>query len=259
MAHRLVQQHAGPARAHHHRQGSGRCRHRFQVHQGLAQGFAGIAHGAIFLQEIAVIGTPAAAMATTLAPTVLLDDHAHVEPHQRADIRAQAAVAGGDQDAFPDPGHAHGDLLDTRVQGTGGSVDALQQLDLLGAADHVQRAAGIVQPGHLGTDEGLHATFLPGPGNGARGARGLTQGIGGDGVAVGEAGLLAGLGAHADALVEVEAAFLDDAVLQHPGLGNLPLEVQVGGIYAGTGEFAEDRRQLLDAEVTGRQQVLADG
>ncbi|MCY1414961.1 hypothetical protein D9M71_304270 [compost metagenome] len=84
-----MQQHAGPAGAHHHRQGASRRGYRFQIDQRLAQCFAGIAHGAVFLEEVAVVGAPAATMPATLAAAVLLDDHADVEAHQRADISRQ--------------------------------------------------------------------------------------------------------------------------------------------------------------------------
>ncbi|MNC30326.1 hypothetical protein D3C75_786080 [compost metagenome] len=80
-----------------------------------------------------------------------------------------------------------------------------------------------------------------------------------DAIAVGEAGLLARLRAHADALVEVEAAFLDDAVLEHPRLGHLALEIQIGGVDAGAGQLVEQHRQALQAEAAGGQQLGADG
>ncbi|MCY1425150.1 hypothetical protein D9M71_409320 [compost metagenome] len=114
MADCLMQQHAGPTRTEDHRQGAGRRRNRFQVDQSLAQGLTGKAHDPL-VGEIAVVGTPATAMATALTPTVLLDDHADVETHQRTHIRSQTAIGCGDQDALPDPGHAHGNLLNSRV------------------------------------------------------------------------------------------------------------------------------------------------
>ncbi|MCY1405033.1 hypothetical protein D9M71_202600 [compost metagenome] len=259
MADRLVQQHAGPAGAHHHRQAAGRRGDRFQVDQRLAQRLAGVAHGPVLLKEITVVGAPAAAVPAALATAVLLDDHANVETHQRADVRRQRAVGRGYQHLLPDAGQAHGDLLDARVEGAGGGVDLLQQLDLLRPAQHVERVVALVQALRRHRLEGLHAAVLPGAGDRARGLRGLAQGLAGDGVAVGEAGLLAGLRAHADTLVHVEAAFLDDAVLEHPGLGHLALEVQVRGIDARAAQLMQQRRQLLDIQPAGDQQVLADG
>ncbi|MNN04396.1 hypothetical protein D3C81_1171210 [compost metagenome] len=259
MADRLVQQHAAPAVAEHHRHAAGRRRNRFQVEQRLAHRLAGVVHGAVVLQEVAVVGTPATAVGAAFAATVLLDDHADVEAHQRAHVGAQAAVGGRHQHLLPDPGEAHRDPRDARVQRTGGLVDALEQFDLLRPAEHLQRIVGAVQARRHLHRGGVHAALLAGAGDRARRADGLAQGVLLDAVAVGKAGLLAGLGAHADALVEVEAAFLDDAVLEHPRLGHLALEVQVGGIDAGPGQLAEQRRQALQAEAAGGQQLLADG
>ncbi|MNN34544.1 hypothetical protein D3C81_1483530 [compost metagenome] len=136
MADGLVQQHARPTRTQHHWQGTGRCRDRLQVHQGLAQRLTGIAHHPLF-GEKAVVGTPATALPAALAAAVLLDDDTDVEAHQRAHIGSEAAIGCCDQDPLPDPGHAHADLLDAGIQGTGGGIDTLEQLDLLGTAEHV--------------------------------------------------------------------------------------------------------------------------
>ncbi|MNZ22966.1 hypothetical protein D3C78_400680 [compost metagenome] len=257
MAHRLVQQHPGPARTEHHRQGTGRRRNGFEVDQCLTQGLTGKAHDP-FVGEIAVIGAPATTMTATFAATVLLNDDTDVEAHQRANVGRQAAIGGGDQNALPDPGHAHGDLLDTWIELARGGVDALEQLDLFGAADHLKRVVGAIQLGNVLAVERLHAAVLPGTGNrtGRAGRRG--QGFKVDGVTVGKAGLLAGLGTHAHALVKIEAAFFDDAVFQRPGFGNLPLEVQVGGIDAWPGQLAQHRLQAVEGQAARRQQVFAD-
>ena len=126
MAHRFVQQNPGPTRTQYHRQGTGRCRNGFQVNQRLAQRLAGVAHGAVIGKEIPVVGTPAAAMATALAATILLDDHTDIKPYQRPYIRRQPTIGGRHQNAFPHTGHAHGHLLYARVEGTGGGVDTLE-------------------------------------------------------------------------------------------------------------------------------------
>jgi len=60
-------------------------------------------------------------------------------------------------------------------------------------------------------------------------------------------------------LVEVETAFLDDAVFQRPGLGNLTLEIQVGRVDARAGQLAQHRLQAVEREAAGGQQVVADG
>ena len=263
MADRLVQQHTGPAGAEHHRQRAGGSGNRLQVDQRLAQRLAGVAHGPILMlvqlfEEEAIVGAPAAAMAAPFATAVLLDDHADVEAHQRADVGTQAAVAGGDQHLVPDAGQADRDLLDARIQRAGGAVDALEQLHLGGALQHVERVVMGIQVTHLRRGKRLHPALLPGPRDRTGGAAGGAQRRLVDGVAVGEAGLLAGLGAHADTLVEMEAAFLDDAVLENPGLGHQRLEVQVGGIDARPRQLAQQARQVFDAQAARRQQTLTD-
>ncbi|MNQ20466.1 hypothetical protein D3C85_335550 [compost metagenome] len=259
MADRLVQQHPGPAGAHHHRQGAGRRGNRLEIDQGLAQRLAGVTHGAILAHEVAVVATPAATVAATLAAAVLLDDHADIEAHQRANIDAQTAVLRRHQDAIPDPGEADRDLFDPRIESPRGHIDLLEQFDFLRPADHVQRVFRRIQGGDLRAAEGLHPRVLPGPGNRAGRAGGLGQRLGGDGVAVGKAGFLAGLGTHADALIEVETALLDDAVLQHPGLGHLALEIQIGRIDTGTGQLAQHPGQMVEGQAARAQQVLTDG
>ncbi|MNC11682.1 hypothetical protein D3C75_593850 [compost metagenome] len=254
----FVQQHARPAGAEYHRQGTGRSRNGFKVDQRLAQRFTGITHGAILSEEITVIGPTAAAMTAALAATVLLDDHADVETHQRTYIRRQATVGGRHQNPLPDTGHAHGDLLDTWVKCPGRGVDALEQIDLFGTGQHFQGVVRRIQLRDILAGECLHRTVLPGPGNRTGGTRRRAQGFKGDGIAVGKTGFLTRLRTHTDTLVKVEAAFLDDAVFQRPGLGDLPLEIQVGRIDARPGQVAEHALQALDRDATGRQQVFTD-
>ncbi len=148
------------------------------VDQRLTQGLTGIAHGAIVGQEITVVGTPTATMPAPLATAILLDDDTDVETHQRAHIGGQAAIRGGHRDALPDTGHAHRNLLDTRVQRTRRNVDALEQLDLLGAAQHFQRVIRGIQLRHVLRGESLHATILASARNGARGLCSGAQGLG---------------------------------------------------------------------------------
>ena len=165
VADRFVEQDPGPTRAHHHRQGAGRRGDRLEVDQRLAQGLAGVAHGAILLEEIAIVGATAAAVAAAFASAVLFDDHADVETHQRTNVGGQRTVAGRYQDLLPDAGHAHRDLLDAGIERTGSGVDLLQQLDLLGAAEHVQRVLAGVQASRRHGLERLHAAVLSRTGN----------------------------------------------------------------------------------------------
>ncbi len=254
----FMEQHTGPARAQHHRQCTGWRGNGFQVDQCLTQRFTGIAHGTVFSEEIAVVGTPTTTMTATLAATVLLDDHADIETHQRPYICRQAAIGGRHKDALPHTGHAHGHLLDTRVEGTGGRVDTLEQVDLLRTADHFQGVIRRVQLGHVLGAERLHRAVLAGTGNRARRTGSEAKGFKGNSVAVGKAGLFTGLRAHTDALVKVETAFLDDAVFESPRLGNLALEIQIGRVDARPGQITEHGLQTFDGHATGCQEVFTD-
>ncbi len=105
----------------------------------LAHRLAGVAQGTVITLEITVVAATAAAAVAALAAAVLLDDDADAQAHQWGAHRCQGAVDRGHQGALPDPGQADGDLLDTRIQGTGRLVQLLQEGDLGGAIQHVQR------------------------------------------------------------------------------------------------------------------------
>ena len=74
-------------------------------------------------------------------------------------------------------------------------------------------------------------------------ARGVLQRRVGDVVAVGKRRLLAGHRAHADALVDREAAALDDAFFQAPAFVARALEIQVGVVDAVLGDRRQRRGQ----------------
>ena len=84
--------------------------------------------------------------------------------------------------------------------------------------------------------------------DGARGVRGLEQRRQHDLVGIGEAGLLAGERAHADALLDAVGAVLDDAVLERPGLLARELEIEVGVIDGVTHHVAEHARDAVLVE-----------
>ena len=110
----------------------------------------------------------------------------------------------------------------------------------------------------MGAD--LDASALPGRGDRSHRARRVEQRRLGDVVGVGERGLLARDRAHADALVDAEAAALDDAFLEAPAFAARVLEVEVGVVDA----MRRDRRQrggelaLVEAERL-EQQGTRDG
>ncbi len=259
MADCLVQQHTGPARAEHHRQAAGRCRLRLEIDQCLAQRFARIAHRAVLAEEILITQPSAAALTAPLAATVLFDDHADVETHQRPDIGRHAAIHTGNQNVFPDAGQTHRNLLDARVERSRGDIDALEQLDLFRPAQPVQWIILAVQRRKGRPRQHLHAALLAATGNRTSCLRRLAQRLGGDRIAVGEAGLLAGQRANTNALLQVEAALLDDAILQHPGLADLVLKIQIGRVDTRPGEFRQQHRQVINAQAAGGQKPLDGG
>ncbi|MCY1435263.1 hypothetical protein D9M71_513520 [compost metagenome] len=186
MAYGFVQQHPGPTRAQHHWQGTRRRRNCFQVDQRLAQGLAGITHGTVVAEEVTVIGTASATMTSALAAAVLLDDHTDVKTYQGAHVGGQAAIGRGDQDPLPDARHAHGNLLNARIQRASRRIDTLEQFDLFRAADDFKRIVLAIQARHVFMAEDLHFAILTGTGNRACCTGSLLQGIQSDGIAVGK-------------------------------------------------------------------------
>ena len=104
-------------------------------------------------------------MTATLTAAILFNDHTDVEAHQGANVRTQAAIIGGNQNAIPNAGQADADLLDPRIERTGGDIDALEQLNFLCPTEHIQRVVLGIQGLEQGTAERLHTTILPGAGN----------------------------------------------------------------------------------------------
>jgi hypothetical protein len=78
-----------------------------------------------------------------------------------------------------------------------------------------------------------------------------------DVVGIGEGGFLAADGAHADALLDVEAARFDDALLQAPGLGTRVLEIQVGVIDVVPSSWPKTRSSWCGASPCGRSRVCS--
>ena len=181
-------------------------------------------------------------------------DHPHITApgaHGRA-----GAVGTGHQHHVVLGGQAGHHLHDTRVPRAGHAFDAFQQLDLLRAVqrgDRVQRGVEQAALGHLGLVAHLDATALPGGGNGAHRAGGVQQGGLGQVVRVGESGLLASDGAHTHALVDREAAALDDAFLQAPAFVPGVLEVEIRVVHlvltdGGQGPGQRGLRQLIGVQ-----------
>ncbi|KAG0778685.1 hypothetical protein G6F22_011089 [Rhizopus arrhizus] len=256
MTHGFVQQHAGPARAEHHRHHAGRRRYRLKVHQRLTQRLKRErfrpAVGEQFRIAIAATATGIAG----LAAAVVLDDHLHVQAHQRAHVGAQHAVAAGDQHGIHAAGQADHHLLHARVRGTQIAVQALEHLDLGLVADTVDRVQRRVQRTRVATQQrapGLRAAFAR---DRACRLRRYPQRIGMDVIGIGKAGLLAGNRPHAHALLDGMGTVLDDAVLHAPALAAGVLEVEVAKVDTGAEQLAEGALQASGIQATGAQQAV---
>ena len=129
-------------------------------------------------------------------------------------------------------------MLDTWIEGTGGGIDTLEQFDFFRAADDFQGVIRAIQLGHVLGGERLHRAVLSGAGDRSCSPCSQAQRFKGDGIAVCKTGFLTRLSAYAHALIEIEAAFFDDAVFQCPGLGNLALEIQVCRVDTWPGQVA---------------------
>ena len=257
VTHRLVQQDAGPARAEHHRHGTGRCRYRFEIDQRLPDRLAGEFKAAIGLEEMAVVHASAATGGALFAPLAILGDHRDVEPHQRTHVGGEGAVAGGHQDHFVHAGQGNDDLFHPRIDAPGLLVQPAQQGDLLVGGQGLDRIDRRIQAMAVGPLPGLDLGRLALSGDGPGGAGRFGEGRQGNLVRIGKAGLLAGDGTHAHALVDAVMALAHDAVFQHPGFVPAELEVQIGIVHLPGEQAIEHLLQGILVQFAGRQQRLA--
>jgi hypothetical protein len=95
---------------------------------------------------------------------------------------------------------------------------------------------------------------LAGGGDHAHGVGGFPDGGQADVVGIGEGGLVPHHGAHAHALVDIEAAGFDLPLFQAPGLGTGVLEIQVGIVHLMRGKLAEDAVELGGIDLVRGQQ-----
>ena len=222
-----MQQDSGPAVAEHDRHGASRRGLCLELHDRLAYRLLCKLKREVAVKKIAEIcpGT-APGVALLTAPT-LFENHAHIEANQGADVGRHRAVRGCDQDQVLTARHADDDLFDTRIEGTRRRVQFEQQLCLLAIVDTGCRIRLRIERRCVTPLPGLHTPVLPLAGDRTCSAgRGLKRRHH-ELVGIGESGLLATIGAHTDALVQTEAAFTNDAVLQRPALLAGYLEVQV--------------------------------
>ncbi len=258
MTYRLVQQHAGPTGAQHHRHGAGWRVDGFQIDQRLTHRFTHIAKSAalqpVQFEEPVVTKAPAATGTATLAAIALLGNHGHRQPHQRTHIGGQGAVGSGHQHLFVDAADGGHHLIDGGIQTPGELVHLLQQGNLLVLVEGLQRIHGRIEQVCGGSGPCLHLAVSTGSGDATGGSHRLLQRQQAQLVRVGKAGLLAADGAHPHTLIDVVAAILDDAIFQHPGLVPAALEIEIAELHLMTHQAAEQLLQAPFVEVVRGQQ-----
>ncbi len=258
VAHRLVQQYAGPAGAEHHAHLARRRGARFEVDQRGVHRLIDIFRDEGVV-EVAQAIAPAAARRAGFAPSVLLDDHVHAQAHQRAHVGGQQTVGAQHQHHVVFAAQAGHDLHHARVFGARQPVHLLQQRHLgvgveraqrVGrAVEHARRAAAGVA-GHFGA-------ALARAGNAAHRVGGFEQGQLGNVVGIGEGGLLALYRANAKALFDVEAARLHQAFFQAPALGAGVLQIDVGVVELVLEHLAQRTLQGDFVDLIGVEQDAA--
>ena len=157
------------------------------------------------------------------------------QAHQRPHVGGQRAVGARDQHDVVFAGEPGHHLHDARILRARQLLDLLEQRDLLRAVERRDRVHRRIQHAAAGDRRRaahLDAAALAGGGDRAHRLGGVDQGRFGDVVGVRERGLLARDRAHADALVDAEAAALDDAFLEAPAFAARVLEVQIGVVDA---------------------------
>ena len=259
----LVQQHAGPAGAQHHVHLAGGGGAGLQVGQGGADGFVHILgeQGIVeIVQAQAATAAGRADLAARLSVLLLFGDHRQTHAHQGTHVGRQRAVGAGHQHHVVLGSQPRHHLLDARIPGAGHFLDALEQGHLGGAVQRGNGVEGRIQLAAarhffgLGLDAGLDAALLAGGADGAHGTHGVHQRGERDVVRVGKRGFLARNGAHAHALVDAEAAGLDDAFLQAPAFAAGGLEIQVGVIDLARVHGGQRLVQMVARQAEGFEQ-----
>jgi hypothetical protein len=215
----FVQQDAGPAGAQHHGHGAG--------------GGGG---------------------ATLFPAAVLFDDDLQGDAHQGPHVGGATAVQAGDEHHLVFAGQAGDDLGDPAVLLAGVVLQPVQQADLVGFGEGGQGIDGGIQGATLRAARHPRDGRLAGGGDGAHGVGGFPDGRQADVVGIGEGGLVPHHGAHAHALVDVEAAGFHLPLLQAPGFGAGVLEIEIGVVHPVGGELAEDAIELGGIHLVGGEE-----
>ena len=251
VADRLMQQDARPAGTEDDGHLAGRRRVGVQVGERLMDRLLRVALQHLIV-EIGEIEASATTRGTLFALAVFLDDDGNRAADQRPDVGGQPAIRTGHQDHLVFAGQRGHDLDHARIKGARETFETFEQFDL---GRGRQRRDGIMRdvqrPGCGQRRKSGQNAILPGGGNRPHGIGGIAERARTDVVGIGEGGLLAGQGAHADALVDVEAAGLDDTLVETPCLGTGILEIQVGIVDLMRQDLAEGARQVALAQREG--------
>ena len=189
----------------------------------------------------------------------MLDDDLQRQPHQRAHIGGHDTVGARNQHHLVLRRQAGHDLGHARVAVARVAFDPLQQRHFGRRIETDDRVLREIQRATLVAARDLRTTLAALTRNGARSLGGGLQRWQADVVRVGECGLLAADGAHTHALFDVEAARLDDALLQAPAFAATVLEVQVGVVDLVRQDLTEHSRQPARVESVRRQQGAVGG
>src|SRR5450759_5034896 len=139
------------------------------------------------------------------------------------------------------------------------ALDLFEQRDLGCIIETRQRVPRHIEVAALTALRDLRRTGRALACDGSCGLRRRSQRGKADIVGIGKRGLVAGHRAHADALVDIEAAGLDDAFLEAPTFAAVVLEVEVGVIDLVHQDLAEHLLQCIVVERVGGEQDIVRG
>ena len=239
----LVQQHAGPARAEHDGHLAGRRRARFEVGQRGVHGLVDIAldHLVVEIAEAEAAAAAAGADFAAHSPSIVCS--AITVTDRRTSGRTSAASvpsARATSTTSYSPASAGHHLHDARVlaRARASRPSRAAPPSACCRAWRSGRSARTARGWRRRC--GFAPTLTRGSARRRRCVRTVraasSSAASEMSSRVGEGGLLAGHGAHAHALVDAEAAALDDAFLQAPALAARVLEVEVGVVDAVRGD-----------------------
>jgi hypothetical protein len=178
--------------------------------------------------EQRVVAATAAARVTLLAATVILHDHGHVEAYERSHIGCERAVGRLHEHDLVDTGDACDHLRDAVVHGANALIEIGEQRDFIAVGHAGERIAARIEGSRAhGARRDLVRTATLGSGDAARREHRIGQCRFVQLIGIGEARALARDCAHADALIDAVSAFLDDAVLDGPGLVARQLQIEI--------------------------------